>query len=132
MPLSSTPPISSADASGEACAGAKASSIDLEDETQDHDVAQRAEAGALAQRDPQEQQGARRPGRTQMPVPIAGRFESPWCRTSQGTLPRPEEQDQRRAEAVEDKAGVELEEAASEAGVRVQDMEPWAEVDLYG
>ena len=89
----------------------------LQDQTQDHHVAQRAEAGALAQRDPEEQQQ-----RTDQADPDAGadagQVREPLVQDVPGDVAEAGEQDQRRAEAIQDEAGIKLDEAAGEARLR--------------
>jgi hypothetical protein len=104
----------------------------LEDQSQDDDVAHRAEAGTLAQRDPEEQQQ-----RADQADPDAGadagQVRETLVQDVPGDVTQPGEQDQRRAEAVEDEAGVELDEAADEVGLRGPGHGAMlAQVDLYG
>lgn len=89
----------------------------LQDQTQDHHVAQRAEAGALAQRDPEEQQ-QRTDQADPDTGPDAGQVREPLVQDVPGDVAEAREQDQRRAEAIENKAGIQLDEAASEARLR--------------
>ena len=78
----------------------------VDDEADHHDVGDRAEAGPLPQRDPQQQE--REPGRiTTMPSsPVA--FDRPWWKTSQRVEPEPALDHQGHADAVQHQAGEEL------------------------
>jgi hypothetical protein len=104
----------------------------LQDQTQDHHVAQRAETRALPQGDPEEQQQ-----RADQADPDAGadtgQVREALVQDVPGDVAEAREQDQRRAEAVEDQTGVELDEAAGEAGLRGPGHGAMlARMDLYG
>jgi hypothetical protein len=89
----------------------------LQDQTQDHYVAQRAEAWALTQRDPEDQQQRANQAHPEAGAD-AGQVREALVQDVPGDVAESGEQDQRRAEAIEDEAGVELDEAACEAGLR--------------
>lgn len=97
---------------------------DLEHDAEDDDVADRAEAGLLAQRDPQQEQE-----RADEADPDAGADRGVVGEALVEDVPRhvaqAAQEDERGAEAVEDEAGVELGKAAYHGSMVAQ-------VDSYG
>ena len=88
MPLSSTPAISSAARVEASCAGANTSSIACRTRPSTTTLLRVPRPGRW--RSGIQKSNNNAPTRqTQTPVPMPVSFERPWCRTSQGTLPRP-------------------------------------------